>query len=69
MNNKYYNRLSSKIMPTHVDQHIQYVRHDLRVGTIRDLRFLDDDDWIKTAIGLTEFMLKAMTLGARPTNR
>jgi hypothetical protein len=23
---------------------MKYVRHDLRAGTVRDLRFLDDDD-------------------------
>jgi hypothetical protein len=33
------------------------------------LRFLDDDDRIKMAIGLMEFTLKAMTLGARPMKR
>jgi hypothetical protein len=33
------------------------------------LRFLDDDDRIKTAIGLTEFALKVTTLNARPMKR
>jgi hypothetical protein len=33
------------------------------------LRFLDDDNRIKTTIGLTEFALKAATLDARPTKR
>jgi hypothetical protein len=33
------------------------------------MRFLDDDDWMKTAIGLTKFALKAMTIRARPTKR
>jgi hypothetical protein len=33
------------------------------------LRFLDDEDWMKTAIGLMKFALKAMTLRARPTKR
>jgi hypothetical protein len=33
------------------------------------LRFLDDDNWIKMAIGLTKFALKAMTLHVRPTKR
>jgi hypothetical protein len=33
------------------------------------LRFFDDDDQMKTAMGLTEFTLKAKTLGARPTKR
>jgi hypothetical protein len=31
------------------------------------LRFIDDDDRKKTAISLTKFALKAMTLNARPT--
>jgi hypothetical protein len=34
-----------------------------------DLRFLDDDDWMKMTIGLMEFVLKAMTLDACPTKR
>jgi hypothetical protein len=33
------------------------------------LWFLDDDDQMKTAIGLTKFTLKMMTLGARPMKR
>jgi hypothetical protein len=33
------------------------------------LRFLDDDDRMKMAIGLTKFALKAMTLRVRPTKR
>jgi hypothetical protein len=33
------------------------------------MRFLDDDDRMKTAIGLTMFALKATTLRARPTKR
>jgi hypothetical protein len=33
------------------------------------LRFLDDDDWMKMVIDLTEFTLKAMTLDARPPKR
>jgi hypothetical protein len=33
------------------------------------LRFLDDDNRMKTAIGLTKFTLKATTLGARSTKR
>jgi hypothetical protein len=33
------------------------------------MRFLDDDDRMKTAIGLTKFALKATTLRARPTKR
>jgi hypothetical protein len=33
------------------------------------LRFLDDDDWKKTAIGLMKFALKTMTIHARPTKR
>jgi hypothetical protein len=37
--------------------------------TVRDLQFFDDDDQIKTTIVLTEFALKAMTLGVRPTKR
>jgi hypothetical protein len=52
-----------------VEEHIQYVRHDLRGETVRDLRFLDDDDWMKMMIGLTEFALKAMTFGACLTKR
>jgi hypothetical protein len=52
-------------MPTH----IKYVRHDLIAGTVRDLRFLDDDDRMKTAIGLTKFALKVMTLHVRPMKR
>jgi hypothetical protein len=41
----------------------------LRGETIEDLRFFDDDDQMKTMIGLTEFTLKAMILSARPTKR
>jgi hypothetical protein len=41
----------------------------LRARTVYDLRFLDDDDWMKTAIGLTKFMLKATTLRTRPKKR
>jgi hypothetical protein len=41
----------------------------LREKTVRDLRFFDDDDRMKTMIGLTEFALKAMTLSAHPTMR
>jgi hypothetical protein len=37
--------------------------------TVRDLRFLDDDDQMKMMIDLTEFTLKAMTLGTHPTKR
>jgi hypothetical protein len=37
--------------------------HGLRVETIRDLWFLDDNDQMKMAIGLTKFALKPMTLG------
>jgi hypothetical protein len=51
--------------------------------TVRDLRFLDDDDrmkttigltkfyddWMKTTIGLIEFALKAMILGTSLTKR
>jgi hypothetical protein len=33
------------------------------------LRFLDDDDWMKTTIGLTKFALKTTTLRVRPTKR
>jgi hypothetical protein len=33
------------------------------------LRFFDDDDQMKTMIGLTEFTLKATTLSVRPTKR
>jgi hypothetical protein len=33
------------------------------------LQFLDDDDQMKTTIGLVEFTLKMMTLGARSTKR
>jgi hypothetical protein len=33
------------------------------------LRFLDDDNWMKIAIGLTKFALKATTLHPRPTKR
>jgi hypothetical protein len=33
------------------------------------LRFLDDNDRMETTIGLMEFTLKAMTLGAHPTKR
>jgi hypothetical protein len=39
----------------------------LREETVRDLRFLNDNDRIETTISLTKFALKAMTLGARPT--
>jgi hypothetical protein len=41
----------------------------LRGETIRDLRFLDDDDQMKMMIDMIEFALKAMTLGVRPTKR
>jgi hypothetical protein len=41
----------------------------LRGDIVCDLRFLDDDDQMKTTIGLTEFALKAMTLGACTTKR
>jgi hypothetical protein len=33
------------------------------------LRFLDDDDRMKTTISLTKFALKATILRARPTKR
>jgi hypothetical protein len=33
------------------------------------LQFLDDEDWMKIAIGLTKFTLKATTLYARPMKR
>jgi hypothetical protein len=33
------------------------------------MKFLDDDDWMKTTIGLTEFALKTTMLGARITKR
>jgi hypothetical protein len=33
------------------------------------LRFLDDDDQMKTTIGLTKFALKVMNLGSRPMER
>jgi hypothetical protein len=33
------------------------------------LRFLDDDDRMKTTIGLMKFALKATTLRARPTKQ
>jgi hypothetical protein len=66
INSKYYSRLFSKIMP---DQHIKYLRHDLRAGIVRDLRFLDDDDRMKIGNGLTKFALKATTLCARLTKR
>jgi hypothetical protein len=36
---------------------------------VRDLRFLDDDDRMKTTISLMEFTLKVTTLDARPTKR
>jgi hypothetical protein len=36
----------------------------LREETVRDLRFLDDNDWVKTMLCLMEFMFKEMTLGA-----
>jgi hypothetical protein len=52
-----------------MDQYIQYVRYDLRVETVCDLRFLDDDDWMKTMIGLTEFVLNVMTLDVHPMKR
>jgi hypothetical protein len=38
----------------------------LRGETVRDLLFLDDDDRMKTTIGLMEFALKAMILNVRP---
>jgi hypothetical protein len=36
---------------------------------MHDLRFLDDDDRMKTMIGLIKFALKVMTLRVRPTKR
>jgi hypothetical protein len=33
------------------------------------LLFFDDDDWMKTPIGLTKFALNAMTVCARPMKR
>jgi hypothetical protein len=39
----------------YTDQHIKYVRHDLRAVTVCDLWFLDDDDRMKTAISLRGF--------------
>jgi hypothetical protein len=33
--------------------------------TIRDVRFLDDDERLQTMLGLMEFVLKATTHGAR----
>jgi hypothetical protein len=33
------------------------------------LWFLDDDDWMNTAIGLTEFVLKATTFGVHSMKR
>jgi hypothetical protein len=42
----------------------------LRGEAIHDLQFHDDDDPVKTTkLCLTEFTLKAMTLGACPTKR
>jgi hypothetical protein len=32
--------------------------------TIRDVRFLDDDERLQTMLGLMEFVLKAMIHGA-----
>jgi hypothetical protein len=46
----------------YTDQHIKYVRHDLRAGIVYDLWFLDNNDRMKTAIGLIKFVLKATTL-------
>jgi predicted MarR family transcription regulator len=52
-------------------KHVQYVRHDLREKRVRDLQFLDDDDdrMKTTMIGLMEYALKMMTLGAYSTKR
>jgi hypothetical protein len=41
----------------------------LRGEIVRDLRFLGDDDQVKTTLCLMEFVLKAMTLGARLMKR
>jgi hypothetical protein len=46
----------------YTDQHIKYVRYDLRAGIVYDLWFLDNNDRMKTAIGLIKFVLKATTL-------
>jgi hypothetical protein len=68
MNDKHYNKLSSKIISTQI-KYIQYVRHDLREKFVRDLRFLDDDDQMKMPIGLTEYVLKTMALDTYSTKR
>jgi hypothetical protein len=47
----------------------QYVRHDLREEIVRDFQFIDDDDCVKMTLYLTEFMLKAKILDARPIKR
>jgi hypothetical protein len=41
----------------------------LREETVRGLRFLDNDDRMKTKIGLTEFTLKVTTLVTRMMKR
>jgi hypothetical protein len=41
----------------------------LRKETVRGLRFLDNDDRMKTKIGLTEFTLKVTTLVTRMMKR
>jgi beta-xylosidase len=40
-----------------------------QISAVRELRFLDDNSQMKTMIGLTEFTLKEMTFGSRPTKR
>jgi hypothetical protein len=44
-------------------------RHDLRQEIICDLRFLNDNDQMKTTIDLMEFVLNVMTIGARPAKK
>jgi hypothetical protein len=71
MNSKYYSKLSKKSVNiivnylknhAYTDQHIKYVRYDLRAGVIHDLWFPYDDDRMKKVISLTKFALKATTL-------
>jgi hypothetical protein len=51
MNNKYCNKLSSKITPTQINKF--NIRHHLRGGTVCDLWSLDDDDRVKKMLCLT----------------
>jgi hypothetical protein len=54
MNNKYCNRLSSKIMHTQINI---FLSREI----VGDLWFIDDNNLVKTTLWLMEFALKATT--------